>query len=305
MRTIRMTLRGSLGRMLSPRLGRLSHHPPKDLTVPVAYSLTPVPDPAPRISLVTPTLNQAAFLEHTLRSVLEQGYPGLEYIVQDGGSQDGSVDILTHYGRSLAHWESTPDGGQAQAINFGFGHATGEIMAWLNSDDLLLPGALNYVGDFFNRHPDVDVVYGHRILIDEAGGEIGRWILPPHSDEVLRWADYVPQETLFWRRRVWERIGGALDEDYRFAMDWSLLVRFLNIGAKFVRLPRFLGAFRVWQGHKTGALGDSVGCREMGLIRQHCHGRSISQAEVDFHVTGYLARHVVCHLLYDMGFVQY
>ncbi len=210
-----------VGRLLLPRLGNLSHHPPKDLVVPDRYYQTPVPNPTPSISIVTPSLNQVRFLEFTLRSVIEQNYPDMGHIVQDGGSSDGSAETLKRYERLLTRWESLQDTGQAQAINLGFTHATGEIMAWLNSDDLLLPGTLNYVADFFNQHPDVDVIYGHRILIDENGREIGRWILPPHDEEVIRWADYVPQETLFWRRRLWKFIGEALDEDFQFALDWE------------------------------------------------------------------------------------
>ena len=132
----------------------------------------------------------------------------------------------------------------AQAINRGFAHSTGDIMAYLNADDLLLPGSLNFVAAYFEAHPDIDVVYGHRVLIDADGAEIGRWVLPPHEDEVLSWADFVPQETLFWRRDMGERAGGAMDESFRFALDWDLLLRFRDAGARFVRLPRFLGAFR-------------------------------------------------------------
>src|SRR5258706_8672796 len=118
--------------------------------------------------------------------------------------------------------------------------ATGELLAWLNGDDILLPGALDYVVYFFETHPSVDVVYGHRIVIDPTGNEIGRWVLPPHSDRVLSWIDYVPQETLFWRRRAWERVGSHVDETFHFAMDWDMLVRLRDSGATFARLPQFL-----------------------------------------------------------------
>ena len=94
------------------------------------------------------------------------------------------------------------------------------MLAWLNGDDLLLPGAIEYVAHFFEQHPEVDVVYGHRIVIDADGREVGRSILPPHDDGVLSWADFVPQEALFWRRRIWERVGARIDESFQFAMDW-------------------------------------------------------------------------------------
>src|SRR5262249_23541680 len=144
-----------------------------------------------------------------------------------------------------------PDEGQTQAINLGFQHTSGEIMAYLNSDDLLLPGSLAYVAGYMAAHPEVDVVYGHRILIDECDDEVARWVLPRHDDRVLTWANFVPQETLFWRRRIWERVGGTLDASFQFAMDWDLILRFREAGARFVRLPRFLGAFRVHARQKT------------------------------------------------------
>src|SRR5262249_47748856 len=151
--------------------------------------------PAPVISVVTPSYNHARFLERTMRSVLDQGYPRLEYIVQDGASRDGTAALLERCRGALAHCESCPDSGQANAINRGFRHATGEILAYLNSDDLLLPGSLAYVANFFRRHPEVDVIYGHRVIVNEHDLEVGRWLLPPHDDEVLSWGDYVPQET--------------------------------------------------------------------------------------------------------------
>jgi glycosyltransferase involved in cell wall biosynthesis len=302
---IRNALPGPVGRFLLPGLGNLSPCPPRDLVVPARYYQTPVPSPAPRISIVTPSLNQALFLEFTLRSVIEQNYPDIEYMVQDGGSSDGSVEILKRYERLLTRWESLQDRGQAHAINLGFAHATGEIMAWLNSDDLLLPGTLNYVADFFNQHPDVDVIYGHRILIDEMGREIGRWILPPHDEEAIRWADYVPQETLFWRRRIWKVIGGAVDEDFEFAMDWELILRFQEARAKFVRLPRFLGAFRVWPDQKTQKAMEKQGALEMAILLERYHGRLVSQAEAALQTRGYLARHVFQRILYDLGLSRY
>jgi glycosyltransferase involved in cell wall biosynthesis len=302
---IRNALPGPVRRLLLPGLGNLSHYPPRDFVVPARYHQAPVPSPTPRISIVTPSLNQAPFLEFTLRSVIEQNYPDIEYIVQDGGSSDGSVEILKRYERLLTRWESLQDGGQAHAINLGFAHATGEIMAWLNSDDLLLPGTLNYVADYFNQHPDVDVIYGHRILIDEMGREIGRWILPPHDEEVIRWADYVPQETLFWRRRLWKVIGEAVDEEFEFAMDWDLILRFQEARAKFVRLPRFLGAFRVWPDQKTQNSMDTQGALEIAILLERYHGRLVSQAEAALQIRGYLARHLFLRILYDLGLSRY
>ncbi|GAK54284.1 glycosyltransferas involved in cell wall bioproteinsis [Candidatus Moduliflexus flocculans] len=199
-------------RHVQPKLGVLRQYPPRPLHIPASYRATPVASNTALslVSIVTPSLNHGQFLERTLNSVFEQHYPVVEYLVQDGGSTDDTMQILARYQARLAHLESCQDCGQADAINRGFHHATGAIMAWLNSDDLLLPGTIASVVNFFLEHPEIDVVYGHRIIIDEQDQEIGRWILPPHDDEMLRWADYIPQETLFWRRRIWEKSGGYI-----------------------------------------------------------------------------------------------
>ena len=201
-----------LYRQLKPRLGVLNQYPPRELHFPTHYYNVATLSVVPKISIVTPSYNQSVFLERTLKSVLEQSYPDLEYLVQDGGSTDDTVTVLKRYDDRLTGWTSCADKGQANAINIGFSKSSGEIMAWLNSDDILLPGTLFYVADYFTRHPDVDVVYGHRILIDENDQDIGRWMMPPHDDQVISWADFIPQETMFWRRRIWEKAGGHINE---------------------------------------------------------------------------------------------
>jgi carbamoyltransferase len=287
------------------RLGTLRHHPPRPLRVPERYRENGLLENAPTISIVTPSLDQARFLEDTIRSVLDQGYPSLEYVVQDGGSEDGTREILERYSDHLHHWESAPDSGQAQALNRGFAHTSGEIMAYLNSDDLLLPGALAYVAGYLRRQPAVDVAYGHRVLIDEAGREIGRQVIPRHDDAVLSWADFIPQETVFWRRTAWEAAGAGFDETFRNAIDWDLLVRLREVGARMVRLPRFLGAFRVHDDQKTTAQGSTVGIDEIDRIRDRLHGRRVSQREALRHVRPYLIRHVVLDQLYRRGVMRY
>jgi glycosyltransferase involved in cell wall biosynthesis len=291
--------------LLRPNLGRLRQHRPRPLAVPPAYADTRASPSAPRVSVVVPSFNQGRFLRATLDSVLAQQYPHLELIVQDGGSTDESAAILKEYSGRLAHWESARDSGQAQAINLGFRHATGDILAYLNSDDLLLPGALAFVGDFFARNPDVDAVYGHRVVIDESGMEIGRWILPEHKDEILKWADFVPQETLFWRRRIWERAGASVDERFRFAVDWDLLLRFLGQGARFERLPRFLGAFRVHEAQKTSAQMAEIGVKEIQALRERTLGRTASLWEIQHATLNYLVRGAVLNRLYRMRLIRY
>jgi glycosyltransferase involved in cell wall biosynthesis/2-polyprenyl-3-methyl-5-hydroxy-6-metoxy-1,4-benzoquinol methylase len=297
--------RDRLKRWVAPRLGVLYQYNPRPLLIPPSYRTARPPAAPPLFSIVTPSYNQGRFLERTIKSVFDQGYPSLEYIIQDGGSRDESQEILERYRPRLKHVASAKDSGFVNAINRGFAHATGEIMAYLNSDDLLLPGALSYVANYFVKHPDVDVVYGHRVVIDEYDAEIGRWVLPPHNDAVLSWADYVPQETLFWRRRVWDTIGGSVDESFRFAVDWDLLVRLRDAGAKFARLPRFLGAFRVHPHQKTSAEMAEVGEQEMARIRERCHGSTVSHALVYWHVVPYLRWHVVYNKLYRAGILRY
>jgi GT2 family glycosyltransferase len=277
-----------------PKIGRLRHYPPRPLRVPQAYMRTSAPPDAPRMSIVTPSYQHGRYVERTIFSVVSQQYPDLEYVVQDGGSTDGTLDVLQRFDGKLSGWVSEPDVGQADAINRGFSRTTGEIMAWLNSDDLLLPGALAYVGRYFARHPEVDVVYGNRRLIDEDDGEIGIWVLPKHDDLMLTNVDYVPQETLFWRRRVWELAGGRMDPGFHYALDWDLLLRFREVGAKIVRLPRFLGAFRVHDEQKTTAQ-ETVGAAECARLRQRVHGRPVSHEEAVAQTVSYLRRHLLVH----------
>jgi hypothetical protein len=295
---VRRRQRRSVGARLhhwtTPRLGLLRHHAPVPLRLPNHYFNADPPDPAPTICVVTPSYQMGELLQRTIYTVLDQRYPALEYVVQDGGSTDGTQEVLHRYADRLTSWESAPDDGQADAINRGFARTTAEIMAYLNADDLLLPGALAYVGRYFAAHPDVDVVYGHRVIVDIHDLQIGAWIMPPHDDAVLALADYVPQETLFWRRRIWDAAGGAMDTSFRFAMDWDLLLRFQAAGAKMVRLPRFLGAFRVHGGQKT--LVDTVGCvTESDRLRERLHARTMSIEEVHARTAPYMRRHIVHH----------
>jgi glycosyltransferase involved in cell wall biosynthesis len=277
-------------RWLGPRIGTLRQHPPRPLLVPASYFRSPPPQPAPTIAIVTPSFEQGQYLERTIRSVLQQGYPALEYVVQDGGSSDESVAVIRRHEDRLLAWRSDPDRGQADAINRGFAQTRGEIMGWLNSDDVLLPGALAYVARFFSQHPDADVVYGDRLMIDEQDREIGAWLLPAHDDGVLRVTDFVPQETLFWRRSAWESAGGALDLEFEYALDWDLLLRLQQTGARMVHVPRFLGAFRVHERQKSLEL-EEVGLREIAELRRRTHGREAMVEEFPGLLRPYLAKH--------------
>ena len=295
-------LKWRLRTVLSPRLGNLRQHPPVPMRPIKAFRSKVAAENLPMISLVTPSYQQGGFLERTIRSVLDQGYGNLEYIVQDGGSSDQSVSVIERYADRIARWESRQDNGQAHAINLGLVKSHGDVMGWLNSDDVLLPNALTFVGDYFARHPSVDVIYGNRLLIDEHDSEIGRWVLPKHSKDALSWADFVPQETMFWRRDIWDRAGGQIDETFQFAIDWDLLIRFREAGARFVHIPRFLGGFRVHEEQKTAAAIDDTGYEEMERIRARVHGEPPTPEQIRSALRPYLARHMVAHLTHSVGY---
>ena len=235
---------------------------PRDLSVgaPAADAAAPAAPPAlssdpatlPTISIVTPSFGYGHFIEWTIRSVLMQGYPKLELIVMDGGSRDATTDVIRKYRAHLKYAESKKDKGQADAVVRGFKHSTGEIMAYLNSDDMLAPGALEFVAQYFQDHPEVDMVYSHRVIVDDDNKVTGHWILPQHSDWYMQRWDYIPQETCFWRRSIYEKVGG-IDRTYRFALDFDLFVRYMRAGACIRRVDRFLGAFRVHEVSKTSS----------------------------------------------------
>ena len=286
------------------RLGSLNQYKPRPIIL-----QTPFPQPTlsitPKISIVTPSFEQGRFIEKTIQSVLNQNYSNLEYFIQDGGSKDNTIDIIKQYENQLSGWASAKDEGQSHAINLGFAHTTGDIMAWLNSDDLLLPGTLNLIADYFNTHPTIDVIYGNRIIINKNDMEIGRWILPNHNNRVLSWVDYIPQETIFWRRSIWEKIGGKIDESYRFAMDWDLLLRFREANAKFEHLPNFIGAFRVHEEQKTSAIMNTTGRLEIDRIRQRTLGRLPSRPATCKAVLPFMLRHLAVAKLHQIKKILY
>jgi len=200
----------------------------------------------PTISIVTPSLNQATFLEATIRSVLDQAYPSLEYVVIDGGSNDGSLDVISKYATRLSYWESERDRGHGHALNKGFSHTTGEIMAWLNSDDKYFPWTLSVVGEVFSQFPEVEWIMGTNACWDERD----RVVLTRHNqkniyDFLLGRYGWIQQESVFWRRSLWERAGGYIDENYRFMVDGELWCRFF-LEAKLWSVSAVLGG---WRGH--------------------------------------------------------
>lgn len=280
--------------------GVLRQYEPKEMQ-PEKFPAPTLPDDAlPTIGIVTPSYMQGHFLERTMESILSQGYPKLSYIVQDGGSKDDSVAVIKRHEAKLTSWVSEPDKGQSDAVKRGFEKCHTDVMAWLNSDDVFMPGTLRYVGEYFARHPEVDAVYGHRVVIDEQDRDVGRWVLPPHDHETLKWLDYVPQETLFWRRALWDKVGGV-DASFRFALDWDLLVKFEQAGANIVRLPYFLASFRIHDSQKTSAKINTHGMEEMARIRMGLHGRDITPRELAPYARKYLLKSVKTAWLLSMG----
>ncbi len=286
---------------LQQRVYRFETHEPKTLH----YPSLPVPKSSglPRIAIVTPAFNGQRFLEATIDSIVNQGYPNLDYVVQDGGSTDGTQEILSRRAVDGVLAFSEKDSGQANAINKGFAKTTGEIMAWVNADDMLVPGCLSFVGDFFARNPDVDVLYGHRIVVNTEGQEVGRWWSPAWRAESIEFYDYIAQETLFWRRSLWNRLQPAgVDERFHFAMDWDLLARMKDEGARVVRVPFFLGIFRVHDTQKTACLMDSVGRREMTAIRSRYRSLAAWNKQVPFRMMKDLCAVLATQCLWKAGF---
>lgn len=205
----------------------------------------------PKISIVTPSYSQGNFLEQTIQSVLNQDYPNLEYIVIDGGSTDNSVDIIKKYENKIAYWVSEKDKGQSGAINKGFQHATGDILHWLNSDDLLVPGALFSIADFFSTHPEVDCVIGDLEVIDAQGRVLFmKKAIPFHYSSALYTAALVPQPSTFFTRKAWQKTG-ALDVSLQYTMDFDFFLRMAQQGIKFDILKKPAAKFRLHKDSKT------------------------------------------------------
>ena len=252
----------------------------------------------PLISLVTPSYNQGDYIEKAIKSVISQNYPKLEYFIQDNQSLDNTSKILKKYEAMITGYEQCKDSGQSNAINRAFSKCSGEIMGWLNSDDELLDGTLSFIADFFQDNPDVDVVYGNRIMINEKGDHIGRWVCPNHDNKTMHYADFIPQETMFWRKSLWEKVGSGLDESLSFAMDWDLILRFQKSGAKIKHVNRFLGLFRVHEEQKTMKNISDIGIKEMRALRKKYLP---SNADISrFSIRKNTSKYVMMSVLFDI-----
>ena len=198
----------------------------------------------PKVSIITPSYNQGHYIEATIRSVLAQDYPNIEYIVIDGGSKDDSVEIIRRYAERMTYWVSEKDKGHADALNKGFGRATGEILAWLNSDDIYHPGVVSEAVAYLKEHPQVGMVYADANLTDQQGAVIGKFAARQTSYQaMLRGSVHIPQATTFWRADVWRQVG-PLDLSLFFSFDYDLWVKIAKV-SEIKYLPRLWADFRM------------------------------------------------------------
>ena len=207
----------------------------------------------PKVSIVTPVFNQAKYLEETIQSILNQNYPNLEYIIIDGGSTDGTVDIIKKYESQLAYWVSEPDKGMYDALQKGFDHSSGEIMGWLNADDIFLPKSLFSIAKSFNNNPEANWITSHHTVIDKDGVII----FTKPSTNYSKLYFYLPsqpwrgneigQESTFWRRSLWEKAGSKMSKSLKLAGDFELWIRFFQYDSLYV-VNSLFGAFRTRDG---------------------------------------------------------
>jgi glycosyltransferase involved in cell wall biosynthesis len=204
----------------------------------------------PLVSIITPSFNQCGFIRATIESVLGQNYPNIEYIVMDGGSTDNTVSVLKEYGDRLT-WVSEKDEGQTDAINKGLYRSKGEIVAYLNSDDIYLPSAIQRVVDEFNSHPDVDFIYGDFHAIDQYGHILSKVKTIPFDPNILLYdANFISQPASFYRRRLIDEIG-LFDADFQYLMDYEFFLRAARRKVKFRLVRQYLSAIRYHSGCKT------------------------------------------------------
>ncbi len=211
----------------------------------------------PKITVVTPSYNQGQFIEETILSVIGQNYPNLEYIIIDGGSTDSTVEVIRRYEKYLTYWVSEKDEGQAAAINKGFSTATGDILCWLNSDDMFMPGALKFMADTANFTDEV-IYFGNCIHFKETKNGVetfGSNVQSAYKDIPLSLCDIIIQPSSFWNRKTWLKIGN-LNESYHFGFDWVWFLSAQSLNIKFSPVSKVLSIYRIHDSHKSGSGGN-------------------------------------------------
>ncbi len=224
------------------------------------------PPGAPLVSIVTPCLNMAALLPEAIESVLSQNYPHIEYQAVDGGSTDGTLEILERYRGRLAY-SSAPDRGPCDAAHKGLQRARGDILAWLNADDSYLPGAVRTAAEYLEAHPEIDVVYGEGWWIDESGARIARYPTRAFDPDLLRRDCFICQPAAFIRASSYRRCG--LDPEVNFSFDYDLWIRMAKAGFRFASIPQYLANSRMHRGSLTINQRRRVFSASMELLQRH------------------------------------
>ena len=243
-----------------------------------------IADQLPKISVITPTFNQGAFIEKTINSVLSQNYPNLEFIIIDGGSTDNTVEIIKKYENHLTYWVSEPDRGQSHAINKGMAIATGEILTWLNSDDWYLPDTLQRFAELFQQNPDVGMIVGAGSMVDLTGNRVN--YIKPNSDinlnSLYQWlsgGDFL-QPSSAYSRKAWE-LGGPIDESIHIALDVDLWLRMAKQGVKFLSINELFSEALIHPNAKTTAFEDLMILDCSMVIIQHGGKQYVEKRLVD------------------------
>ena len=221
----------------------------------------------PLLSIVVPTLNQSRFIGQTLDSVIGQGWPRTEIIVIDGGSTDGTREVVERFGSAVTHFVSEPDRGQADAINKGFRLAKGDLLAWLNSDDFYLPGVIEKIAPLLGDGTEQRLVFGGTRVLQEASGKTHDWLAPLFDREALKTKALIYQPSAFWTRALWKKTG-ELDIGQHFTLDWDWFLR-ASMHCDFLRVDDILSTYRFHEGHKTGSGSPKRAAEICAFVEKH------------------------------------